>query len=735
MATIFVLSIEHPKLTNCFDAIRKICNPSSSSTPHVTVRYIDKLEKNDLSIYESCSPNYIDIIGPGSFGLDDEKHKKVVFLRCASEDLDSLEHKPDYPDSVFHITLYDGSSRIFSSQLVEVLEKYKWDFRITLPSNNNLKRIALKKKKNQGRSRIEYSKKTMDLFHEMTGRELSKEVLESLSDDSKISIVDSICRRIMDITNGYEKAKERPSSSGISTSFEPSIDDDASWKKSAVLDQFNQKGLYLTPPELATEIAKHALSLLASNEDVIDFGDPAIGTGVFYSVLCRILPQNRINSAIGIELDPQRAKITEQKWAHKGLKVISGDYLHFSSTPNRNLILANPPYVRYQHINQKYGKILRQKATKESGIKINGQSGLYVYFILASHSWMRVGAISAWLIPAEFMDSRYGSALRSYFTHRVTLKRIHIYDDNSPQFENALVSSCSVFFENTLPQDRDEVFFSYGGSLDQPKQIKRIKLSELRAMERWSFDILFGEEVVTSGPLISELFEVRRGIATGANEYFIMDRTRAPELGIPDIFLKPILPKVRTLLSAVILSEDDGFPAVSPQLVLFDCHLPEKELRETHPSISGYLDMADSLGIKDRTLIGNRKVWTQQEKRSPAPFLCTYMGRGNAEHSPVRFIKNESSALASNTYLLMYPKPRLAALLARVPELSIDLFELLQATEKIVLRIHSRKYGGGLRKIEPRELQNVPLVYTPPWLNDALENRLDFRTDDTIDQN
>src|SRR5438105_4695499 len=43
-----------------------------------------------------------------------------------------------------------------------------------------------------------------------------------------------------------------------------------------------------------------------------------------------------------------------------------------------------------------------------------------------------------------------------------------------------------------------------------------------------------------------------------------------------------------------------------------------------------------------------RLPWYAQEKRAPAPFLCTYMGRAQNGRKPFRFLWNQSRALASN---------------------------------------------------------------------------------------
>ena len=63
----------------------------------------------------------------------------------------------------------------------------------------------------------------------------------------------------------------------------------------------------------------------------------------------------------------------------------------------------------------------------------------------------KTGGLAVWLIPSEFMDVNYGSALRRYLTERVTLLHIHRFCPTDVQFTDALVSSAIVVFRKAPP--------------------------------------------------------------------------------------------------------------------------------------------------------------------------------------------------------------------------------------------------------------------------------------------
>jgi hypothetical protein len=81
--------------------------------------------------------------------------------------------------------------------------------------------------------------------------------------------------------------------------------------------------------------------------------------------------------------------------------------------------------------------------------------------------------------------------------------------------------------------------------------------------------------------------------------------------------------------------------------------------------------------------------------------------RGAVEGKLFRFVLNSSLATAPNVYLILYPKPTLRRALHNQPELLRPLWSALSEMVPETLISEGRVYGGGLHKIEPKELSNV----------------------------
>ena len=463
----------------------------------------------------------------------------------------------------------------------------------------------------------------------------------------------------------------------------------------------NALGQFSTPFPLAVDIMQYVKQQLADEQ--IDFLEPAIGTGVFYSAFLSVFGDSHPHTALGFEIDPHYYNASRDFWYSSKLEIRNADFLEQQPDRKISLLVTNPPYSRHHHIDPEKKKHLQMMVLQQTGIHISGLAGLYCYFLMLATRWLKENALSCWLIPSEFMDVNFGKALKDYLLNNVDLIQIHRFSPENLQFQDALITSSIVVFRNRKPTQHD-IIFSYDGNITSPVRQKAYSHSELRNTAKWS--MLFMEDhPVESQAKIGDFFQAKRGIATGSNDFFIVDEKTVNQYQIPVLFLTPILPGPR-YLKCNRIDNVDGVPSLERKLYLFSCDWPEDEIKRKYPRLWDYIQNGKDKGVPEGYICSRRTPWYACEKSRPAPFIIPYMGR-QGKHKMFRFILNNSKAIATNGYLLLFPKPQYESCMQN-NENRLKVWKALNDIPIETLVRSGRIYGGGLHKLEPRELMCTP---------------------------
>ncbi len=234
-------------------------------------------------------------------------------------------------------------------------------------------------------------------------------------------------------------------------------------------------------------------------------------------------------------------------WNDSNVKIHNQDFLTATPSKKFSLIITNPPYTRHHDIKTEIKQDLSQKIKQKYNLNISGLSGLYVYFMILSTLWLQEDGLSCWLVPSEFLSVNYGIGLKQFLLTNVDLISIHSFTSEDLQFDDALVSSTVVVFRNSKPS-LEPVIFSWGGNIDSPKCQLKISKQNLDPLQKWNESYIKGEKNNVSIELkIGDFFNIKRGIATGDNSFFIVNDKIIKQYGISKDVLTPVLPPPRKL--------------------------------------------------------------------------------------------------------------------------------------------------------------------------------------------
>ena len=451
----------------------------------------------------------------------------------------------------------------------------------------------------------------------------------------------------------------------------------------------NMKGQFATPRSLAMAITKDALSRVDLVRTALE---PSCGTGAFVSCLRECEPNISIT---GIEKDPAVFDIASKLWSEPKSTIIHSDFFDVAElSKGYDLLVTNPPYSRHHHLSSeeknRYGSVVE----KMTGKHLSQLAGLHAYFILAGTNALRSGGVASWLIPSELFSVNYGSAIRDYITSQVSVERVHFFDNGDLQFNDALVSSCVLILRKKPAADSDAVSITFG-DFDSPMKTIDVSIGYLRHIDKWQH--LLEKQDYSTSSTIGDFFKVKRGLSTGAESFYSKQREEWHNFGIADDWLIPVLPAPRNMHDSLILGDCNGWPLSSDRALL---NIPLSVPEDCLPgSVLAYLANCPDK-VRNSYTAKHRKRWYSIEQREPAPIVCTYMSRSNAQ--PFRFIRNKTSAVVTTAYLCLYPRRPLT-------ESQLDYAcNMLNSIEPSILIASGREYGGGLRKLEPKELLSVP---------------------------
>lgn len=730
MATVYTLPIEDDVAAPALELLRRSVQPSSKTLPHITVRYSRKdAYFPSVDLYGEFVADEVTLLEPATFDHQGSQRNEVgtVFFRCLSDQLEYLQYKPDFPQSIFHISVYDGAASAIAAQALKALREFPWDLKVSLPRT----RLS------PGPHKLAPGAATLTASATDLLRTLGFGADALESNEIRPHLWRALC------THLHENLSRGSHPPGVSIESHARDDREheqgAFWSRVELMDdmtrhralaaergRLRKRGAFMTPPEVAYDIVKGASRILGSRDVV--YGDPSSGGGIFLAALLRQIGQQRIKSATLVDSDRASAAVAADRWGHLGYSaavddfvsaIVDSDIFTEADGTSRSwyheqpdLIITNPPYVRSQDLDDDDVARWRSALNKKLRLRVDVRSDLYAYFVLASHEWLADDGIGVWLLPNEFMFTNYGETLRNYLTHNVTLLKVHTYDGPSV-FANARVSSCAVFYAKRAVAGPSLVEFSAGGSIENPLATRSVSIAALAKAPKWH--TIADEGVPTPsertsgtvvGPSIGDRFKVRRGIATGANALFVVDEAQAERFGPgAAAWLKPVLPRARDLTGPVVEVNQDGRPLLPKIRWLIDSAASLHDIEESSPELAQYLREIESEATS-RTLVARRKPFYRQETNRPARFFFSYMSRDVAPTR--RFYLNRSTAVALNNYLVLEPKPDFAEWIDQAPGRDFAVLTALREVDASAMARGGRVYVEGLTKIEPRELASMP---------------------------
>lgn len=461
-------------------------------------------------------------------------------------------------------------------------------------------------------------------------------------------------------------------------------------------EKLRNKGQFWTPAWVAQAMVSYVA------QSTILIFDPATGRGSFFDALRRL---NRPEiSYFGTDVDPE--VLTDEIYNSSNCHVELRDFI--KNPPQRKFrgIVANPPYIRHHRIDEGTKVFLKQLCARITGFVIDGRAGYHIYFLLQALQHLETDGKLAFIMPADTCEGTFEKKLWQWISNKYCIECVVTFEEKATPFPdvdtNALIFLIKKakpkgnFFWVKVNQAYCDDLLQFISSGFETQELKTIEITK-RGLEEALKTGLSRPEQAPNGFTfhLNDFAKIMRGIATGSNEFFFLTRQQVKEFEIPDEFLKVAIGRTRDVDGSIItledirLLEDKGRPTF---LFSINGHsvLPE--------AISKYLRVGEELGLPNRPLIKQRKPWYKMEERKVPPLLFAYLGRRNT-----RFIKNEAGVLPLTGFLCVYP-------ISNDNEYIDSLWQALNHPDTLNnLKLVGKSYGSGALKVEPRNLDKLPI--------------------------
>lgn len=345
------------------------------------------------------------------------------------------------------------------------------------------------------------------------------------------------------------------------------------------------RGAYYTPLPLAEMM----VDLFDQENDVISVLEPSCGDGVFLDAVIRKNIDQMASEIIAIEIDEDEAEKAEKYTKnHKNVKVYNEDFFDYYNRiidrKKYDLIIGNPPYIRYQYLEEKQRELLSDILTSQ-GMKANKLINTWVGFMVACVNLLSERGKIAFVIPAEIMQVAYAEDLRLFLADQ--LSKITLI----------------TFEELVFPDIEQEIVVFVGEKGKQEKGLRIVALNNLEDLrsndietkdfqklqhvhEKWTKYFINNEE----NELVRQVKEDKKfqklsdtaliniGITTGNNKYFSVNQEKVNEYGLQDV-VRPLIGR-SSHANSLYFREDDWMQNVSNGKAAYLIDFPEVDIED-----------------------------------------------------------------------------------------------------------------------------------------------------------
>ncbi len=460
-------------------------------------------------------------------------------------------------------------------------------------------------------------------------------------------------------------------------------------------------GSYYTPIKLANFIVRYLDGRI--KEKVTSILEPSVGDGVFVEALYNSAHNLQGTDLTLFDINAEDLSKAEKKAQSSNVfNHIHSSNKDFLSIDNDlkikySFIVGNPPYIKKKSL--PYDVIARcEEHHKGAGLSGNKINNIWTSFVVSCTQKLNDDGVMALVLPADLLQVKYAEEIRLFLEKEFSRLEIFTLDaEDFPGIGQEIIvlfaykesANSGTFFYEVLDFDDCSVkqISSNGLMINQSKWTHyNLRQSEIHLLNS------INEKL----PRISDYVDVRAGIVTGANKFFILSKKEIWSKGGRSYAL-PVLRNSSFVKQGVDFTHDDFKKITESSKPAFLLDLSNKS-RE-NKKLDEYLNYGKSLNIHNRYKCSLRSEWYHIPNIGK-PAEAFFFKR---IHLIPKVIRNLSNVYVTDTAYKIDTKK------------NTDMKSFVRSFYTVITFIYAelmgRKYGGGVLELTPNEFKNLPLFY------------------------
>ena len=451
-------------------------------------------------------------------------------------------------------------------------------------------------------------------------------------------------------------------------------------------------GSFYTPQKLINYMVDYVSKRMKPNSIL----EPSAGDGRFVSpLLCFEAPITLV------EFEKEKIENLNSRFGEK-CTVCESDFLKYSLEHESkfDLIIGNPPYITKKKL-PKDQCIRSLKLVQQFDLNASLFQNVWVSFILASLKLLSPAGAIFFVLPFEFLQVQYAEKLRTFLEEKFNTIEITTFEDRV--FTGIEQDICLVYLANEATAKPFIGYTTIKSETDTTATFSSVIMRN-KPLKKWSNCILNDEEtealhrIAQNYPQIKSVGDIAPGIVTGANNFFILSRSKVNQFELTCDNALPVLMKSSTIPPLLLFTEEDFSAIAETDIPSYVLNLKSLRRLDFSPALNAHIKYGKKKELHKRYKCKSRGRWFDVPivKKGTVCFFKRF-------HTFPRVIANQADIYTTDiAYNIRFYSDYNATSFA---------FCFYNSLTLALCEYNGRFYGGGVGELVPSEFKALHIPY------------------------